>query len=363
MRTVECEQCGSAVVMSADRSIVEVDERSLDEMRVLLTSKFGSFECENCHKPTPYEPTVVVWTNRRAHVELVEGGPWTDDKRAVDIYPQLAAVGVTSHASIAELRAKIDSHCVEWLETFREAEERLGSDDGAAWVREHYERLGAEIYVAARLGSEGLLSAHIVNANDGAGALSIDEILGRIQAHACLAMCARWGDFKFEGRRLQDCMDAIVFPNAVSAVAPERFGTAIEPLISNGVSQPLGTALEATHAWLCACAGVENPRAERYTRAMFELEVLATAAGGSVPVLAHECRLDSGRLKSTLDPRVLESAILHARGPANADLIETARRVGHPEAAQWLITTPTPGIRWRRPRRSPWLQSGLRIVG
>jgi hypothetical protein len=198
MRTVECEQCGSAFVMSADRAIVDVDERSLDQMRVLLTSEFGSFECENCHKPTPYEPTVVIWTNRRAHVELVEGGPWSDDKRAVDLYPQLAAIGVTFHASIAELIAKIDSRCVEMLETFREAAERLGSDDGAAWAREHYERLGAEIYVAVRLGSEGLLSAHIANASDDAGALAIDEILGGIQAHACLAMCARWGHFKCE---------------------------------------------------------------------------------------------------------------------------------------------------------------------
>jgi hypothetical protein len=143
--------------------------------------------------------------------------------------------------------------------------------------------------------------------------------------------------------------------------APERFGTAIEALISNGVSQPLGTALEATHAWLCACASVENARAESYTHGMFELEVLATAAGGSLPLLAHACRLDSGRLKSTLDPRVLESAILHSRGPATAHLIETARRVGHPEAAQWLITTPTPD--WLKKLSTPGVPAHTIVWG
>jgi hypothetical protein len=95
-------------------------------------------------------------------------------------------------------------------------------------------------------------------------------------------------------------------------------------------------AVEATHAWLCACAGLDNPRVDRYTDLMFELEVFATEAGGTLPVTAHLCRLDVDRLKSTVDPVHLEAAVLNAHGPSGFGLAETAHRLGLPEVAKRL---------------------------
>jgi hypothetical protein len=349
VRTASCTQCGSQLTVGAANSIVEFDERSLEQMRLLLKGEFGSLECEGCHKPV--EPAIVVWTDRRAHIEIVEGGPWEDGKRSVDVYPQLASAVATSHGAIGEILAKVDSRCVECLELFFEAAGRLGTEESAAWFSEHYSSLGAEIYVAVQLATEGLLSVGIGNASDDAGVIDIDQVLALVQRGACLAMCLRWADFHFEGRRLQDEIDAIVFPSAVSAETPNLFGSAVEAMVCNEVSQPLRIALETTHAWLCRCTGIKNARTKSYTNVMFELEVLATAAAGSLPLVAHACRLDSERLKSTLDARILESAIFDARGPTIADLIETARRLGHPEAARSLLATPTPD--WLKALHTP----------
>jgi hypothetical protein len=346
MRTAKCSECGMSVVVSGDQCVVEVDERAADEMRALLEGGVESLACTACGKAMDCEPTVVVWTDRATRIDLFEGGPWFDGQRATDVWPQLSDVAMTTHDSLTSLRSAIDKRCLGWLELLVEAVQQQGREGSHIWFDEHYESLGPEIYVAAFLAQNDVLSGDVEFecGEDGASLPLLDELVGWVQCSACLTMCDQWANQAFDGQRFQDRIDEIVFMGAVAETAPARFARAMDAIWREDLPMPLAVALEVTHSCLCVCARTANPRAEAYTRAMFDLEIFATEAGGKLPLLAHALRLDPKRLASTVDRDALEAAVHSHEGASRAGLVETARRMGYPEVAKSLVSHPVPDV-------------------
>src|SRR5687768_15807242 len=115
MRTARCVACDGSVSLSGDACVVEVDERSIDAMRALLGHEPEMPPCPSCGKPTGCKPTIVLWTHRRAGAEIVEGGPWSDGKQAIEVWPALANVELGRHDSFAGLRSMIVERCTGWF--------------------------------------------------------------------------------------------------------------------------------------------------------------------------------------------------------------------------------------------------------
>ncbi len=356
MKIALCGSCGASFPIGASIGLVEIDERCLEAMRNLMGAQPGSLLCPLCQQPSKCTPACVVWTDRATRGEVFAGGPWADVASIDDWLPGSALQELRLHASLGALQSTVDAGCVSYLEILNEALMCADPDAHPDWFEQNCLRLGAEVYVAAILAFEGLLSAQIQNYD----ADELDETLSRLQARACLTMCGAWSHNRYMGKRLQEDIDAIVYPGAVGGRAVEFLAEVLRLDAFENITVSYRAALESTFAWLCYCTNTENERIAFYTRTVLDLEVLATAAGGSLPLAAHAIRQDSDRLKTTLDPRALEEAIFASRGPSDAVLIETARRLGHPDATKHLVRIPTP--EWLTQLRAPGVLANMLIM-
>jgi hypothetical protein len=211
MRSTTCDQCGEKFAPIANKCVLEIDERSIENMFSLLAGEVASLQCNRCELATTRMPTIVVWIDRKTRAQVLEGGPWTDGKRAADIWPRLA-VEIIAHDSLESLHAAMDARYIKWLDLFVEATQQLGTEQESEWFDRNCESLGAEIYVAALLAEQNILSRdHAFEYTDAEAAhQELEELVGMVQCRACFAMCARWGALAFSGNRLQDCISAIV---------------------------------------------------------------------------------------------------------------------------------------------------------
>jgi hypothetical protein len=108
--------------------------------------------------------------------------------------------------------------------------------------------------------------------------------------------------------------------NKIGQICCSRVNTRpLEPLLSENIPDSLKIACETTYACLCACSGVANRRAESFTQAVFDLETFSTAAGGSLPLQAHACRLDPDRLAVIVDPGAPSLKVSRHAGRAVVD--------------------------------------------
>jgi hypothetical protein len=146
MRSTTCDQCGEKFTPIANKCVLEVDERSIENMLSLLAGEVASLQCDRCGLATTRMPTIIVWIGRKTRAQVLEGGPWTDGKRAADIWPQLA-VEIIAHDSLESLRAAMDARYIRWLDLFVEAAQQLGTEQESEWFDRNCESLGAEIYV------------------------------------------------------------------------------------------------------------------------------------------------------------------------------------------------------------------------
>jgi hypothetical protein len=108
--------------------------------------------------------------------------------------------------------------------------------------------------------------------------------------------------------------------NKIGQICCSRVNTRpLEPLLSENIPDSLKIACETTYACLCACSGVANRRAESFTQAVFDLETFSTAAGGSLPLQAHACRLHPDRLAVIVDPGAPSLKVSRHAGRAVVD--------------------------------------------
>jgi hypothetical protein len=336
VRTTTCASCGGSIEVADKRCVLEADERSAAGMKAVLAPPARPpLSCSACSFAVAFAPTVAVWVDRRSRVLLCEGGPWTDGRRAVDVWPTLAAVEIVAHESETELRAAVVERCRRHLAVFEKAAQELGSDE-SAWFAENYATVGPELVVAVGLASQKALG-EITTATYP----DTDETLALVQGAACLALCGRRAEFQLDGSRLQDDLDRVIFPGAVASRTPAVFCNVVESAVAAAASHPLAMSLEAVNAGLHWAAGIDNPRAEPYAAAVFNLEVFATGAGGELPMVAHAVRLNSDFLAKTLNTDVLEQVILEYRGGSREMIVETARRLGHIDLVRHLVPVST----------------------
>jgi len=342
MQTSTCEACGDVRNLADHDCVVEIDERRAGQVRNFLSGA-AVRECEACGEALLWKPAVVVWVEEAQRALIALGGPWIGMGPGAQEWSATLGCDVVEYQSEAALReAVVDRYLSSrdrWLEVSSLVEDL---EAATRWIQSHRGDFNWwSVVVAATLDSDGLLGSGAPRSPEMEAESEVDEQrLGQVMAMVLVDVALQYRFDELAVERLDDRIDSHLQPSSVSPSTAFHLARLLDD--PDGLDHPVVVALECLHAWVCRCAQIHNPRAAEFARTVFELELLATGAGGELPLAAHAVRLSHRRLESVLEREALKSAIAQAPPEAREETIETARRLGHADLADHLITVPTP---------------------
>ena len=302
MVTAVCQRCEENFESPSGASLIEVDERDLAAVRRIFEGLKEPLICAACGCDLGVEPTVLLHTNHGAGAWIIEGGPWANNDRAKKIEDWTSAIEVRQFRNLTEMRSSLASRYEGFLYTLVEAEGKVREGTFGEWFSDHNERFGAESYVARELAKACLLPGSRQKLLSWLEFDDPDLLLAKLQAYACIHACEPFRSLQFGARRLQECLDDLVFPGALEARVAGAFET-FQAELAPSSPPSLKSAHEMTLAWLCYCLDVQNERLDEFTRAVLELELFATMAGGSLPLAAHACQIRPGSFEGNVGLR------------------------------------------------------------